>query len=356
MNFQGVSAMTSQVTASATSNAYLTATGNAATHDSPHTLEPSSHLHLVQNQDSNLPAQIQSTAYGNMRLTTESGTSLQFIEPIPEPNQASIHDLAEKKEISSAYTFARKCAHAATKLDNITAHVHGLDTLRHHKGGAVLVANHHSLTDGLVLMSKLKGEEIHFVIKSELFIAPFKTFLNSIGAVPMIRSGGTGSQDSLAKVKELLLAGKKVCFFPEGTLSPDGALHKGKTGIGRLLVETGADYIPVSIRGPKLRDKAIQVTPFVEKKIDITVGVPITLNSLLTRSQEVSTNKSGNIKNHEEMKQLIANRSPESKEALSNMALTIMHDIQDTLNGDREEGDDGFIPYNNEYIDISTHK
>jgi len=38
-------------------------------------------------------------------------------------------------------------------------------------------------------------------------------------------------------------------MYPEGTRSPDGRLYKGKTGMGRLALQTGVPVIPVAMIG-----------------------------------------------------------------------------------------------------------
>lgn len=270
---------------------------------------------------------------------TKSSESLVLAEPTPE--QAKLEPKASKP--NCLYTLARKTFRGVFKLDNIHLNIDGLENLRNHKGGAVLVANHHSLTDGLVVGAKLKEEKIHFVVKAELFNSPIGGFLKSVGAIPMNRTGGKGSADSLAAVKDKLAKGEKVCFFPEGTLSKDGAIHKGKTGIGRLLLESGADYIPVAIRGPSLRDNPLSITPLLSKQIDVSFGKPVSLNTLVERSQK-------GAKSVEDVQKLIAGeRSEKSTQALKDVVSTVMHDIQDTLNGERKEGDKGFVPYVDNY-------
>jgi len=38
-------------------------------------------------------------------------------------------------------------------------------------------------------------------------------------------------------------------MYPEGTRSPDGRLYKGKTGLARMALESGAPVIPVAMIG-----------------------------------------------------------------------------------------------------------
>jgi 1-acyl-sn-glycerol-3-phosphate acyltransferase len=48
---------------------------------------------------------------------------------------------------------------------------------------------------------------------------------------------------------ELLAAGNALGIYPEGTRSPDGRLHKFRTGVARLALGSGAPVIPVGLIG-----------------------------------------------------------------------------------------------------------
>ena len=47
----------------------------------------------------------------------------------------------------------------------------------------------------------------------------------------------------------MLDSGEVFGIYPEGTRSPDGKLYRGKTGVARLALETGANVIPVAVVG-----------------------------------------------------------------------------------------------------------
>ena len=45
----------------------------------------------------------------------------------------------------------------------------------------------------------------------------------------------------------VLAAGHVLGIYPEGTRSPDGRLYRGKTGVARLAVESGAPVVPCAM-------------------------------------------------------------------------------------------------------------
>lgn len=121
-------------------------------------------------------------------------------------------------------------------------------------GPVILVANHLSLADP-VLLSTVVTRPISYVVKSEYFTAPgvlgriSEAFFLSLHQVPVDRSGGSAADSALATARTLLEAGEVFGIFPEGTRSPDGLLHRGRTGVARVALATGAPVVPVGLVG-----------------------------------------------------------------------------------------------------------
>ncbi len=115
-------------------------------------------------------------------------------------------------------------------------------------GPVILVANHLSLADP-VLLSTVVARPISYVVKSEYFTGPgvlgrvSEAFFLSLHQVPVDRSGGSAADSAL------LEAGGVFGIFPEGTRSPDGLLHRGRTGVARVALATGAPVVPVGLVG-----------------------------------------------------------------------------------------------------------
>jgi long-chain acyl-CoA synthetase len=55
--------------------------------------------------------------------------------------------------------------------------------------------------------------------------------------------------ESLDEALDELGRGRSVLMFPEGTRSPDGAVHDFKSGAGYLALRSGCDVLPIHISG-----------------------------------------------------------------------------------------------------------
>ncbi|WP_152053163.1 lysophospholipid acyltransferase family protein [Tautonia marina] len=124
-------------------------------------------------------------------------------------------------------------------------HVSGQENVPE-RGAALLVSNHMSFWDVLVLGSGVR-RPVNFVARSSLFSPKFGGFLRFYGAFPIQRDGfgSQGFKETLRRLK----AGGIVTFFPEGTRSPDGTLQELKPGIAALATRARVPIIPAGIAG-----------------------------------------------------------------------------------------------------------
>ena len=117
--------------------------------------------------------------------------------------------------------------------------------------GAILASNHVSFVDSIFL-PLAAPRQVFFLAKSDYFTTPgvkgrlMKWFFTSVGQLPIDRSGGAKSAESLADAVAALREGKLVGIYPEGTRSPDGRLYRAKIGVARLALEAGVPIIPVA--------------------------------------------------------------------------------------------------------------
>lgn len=121
-------------------------------------------------------------------------------------------------------------------------------------GAALLVSNHLSYADTVVLPAMV-DRRVTFPAKAELFKAKsfggrvVSWFLRIVGMLPMDRSGGRASADSVDLVGQVLSSGEIIGIYAEGTRSPDGRLYKGKTGVARLVLGHRVPVLPVGTVG-----------------------------------------------------------------------------------------------------------
>ncbi|WP_367040076.1 lysophospholipid acyltransferase family protein [Streptomyces sp. Je 1-332] len=74
-------------------------------------------------------------------------------------------------------------------------------------------------------------------------------FFTGSGMIPVDRDGGHGGVAALMTGRRVLEEGKLFGIYPEGTRSPDGRLYRGRTGIARLTLMTGAPVVPFAMIG-----------------------------------------------------------------------------------------------------------
>ena len=117
-------------------------------------------------------------------------------------------------------------------------------------GPVILVGNHLSVIDSF-FMPLMTDRRVYFLAKSDYFTGKglkgwlVKTFMTAVGQLPIDRSGGKASEASLNTGLSVLGRGDVLGIYPEGTRSPDARLYRGRTGVARLVLESGATVVPV---------------------------------------------------------------------------------------------------------------
>jgi len=146
-------------------------------------------------------------------------------------------------------------------------------------GPVIIASNHLSFSDS-IFMPLVVPRKVTFLAKSESFTSPgIKGFIKKItfialGQVPVDRSGGRRSEAALLTGLELLSQGSCIGIYPEGTRSPDGRLYRGRTGIARLAIESGAAVVPVAMFNTAEIQPTGQVVPNV-RRVEMVFGEPL---------------------------------------------------------------------------------
>ena len=148
-----------------------------------------------------------------------------------------------------------------------------------HLGPLIIASNHLSFSDS-IFMPLVVPRKVTFLAKSEYFTSPgLKGFIKKItfialGQVPVDRSGGRASEAAIITGLSVLESGDCIGIYPEGTRSPDGRLYKGRTGIARLAIESGAPVIPVAMFNTAEIQPTGQVVPKV-RRVEMIFGEPM---------------------------------------------------------------------------------
>ncbi|WP_407657230.1 lysophospholipid acyltransferase family protein [Kocuria tytonis] len=164
----------------------------------------------------------------------------------------------------------------------------GLEHVPAH-GPAILASNHLSVPDS-IFMPVAVPRQVYFLAKSEYFHTPgirgriVATFFRAINQIPMDRRGGRASAAALSAGGQALAEGKLVGIYPEGTRSPDGRLYRGKIGVARLALETGAPVIPVAMIGTdKMQPLGSRFPDPRRARITTVFGEPMDFSHLTSR-------------------------------------------------------------------------
>ena len=147
------------------------------------------------------------------------------------------------------------------------------------EGPAILASNHLSYADWLFMPLTLP-RRVTFVAKAEYFSGTglkgrLKAgFFRGVGTIPVDRGGGKASEAALRTGLRRRADGDLFGIYPEGTRSPDGRLYRGKTGIARLALESGAPVIPVAMVGTDEAQPPGRRIPKV-MRIGTVIGEPL---------------------------------------------------------------------------------
>lgn len=116
------------------------------------------------------------------------------------------------------------------------------------QGGALLVPNHVSFLDAVLLLTCL-DRPIRFVVDAQYFNTPLlRPFMRLSGAIPITSSGGPRViLRALRDAGQALDRGELVCIFPEGQITRTGGLLPFRRGFERIVKGHITPIIPVHI-------------------------------------------------------------------------------------------------------------
>jgi 1-acyl-sn-glycerol-3-phosphate acyltransferase len=119
-------------------------------------------------------------------------------------------------------------------------------------GLGILASNHLSAADWIFMPLSLR-RRVTFLAKQEYFTGTGakgvaqRIFFSGSGQVPIDRTDASAAEDAIRTGVRILREGKLLGIYPEGTRSPDARLYRGKSGVARMALETGAPVVPVAM-------------------------------------------------------------------------------------------------------------
>jgi 1-acyl-sn-glycerol-3-phosphate acyltransferase len=181
----------------------------------------------------------------------------------------SVYDPKGKRQHWCAQVWCRLIA----RTTGSQVRVHGLENIR--PGTSyVFLSSHQSYMDIPAMLGYLPVQ-LRIAAKKILFKIPFMGWhLARAGHIPVDRSSTQTAVATMQKAADKIREGICAFVFPEGTRSPDGALHAFKKGGFKLAMQARVPIVPVTIIGSR------QVLPknsiiFRPGPIDMYVDEPI---------------------------------------------------------------------------------
>ncbi len=153
---------------------------------------------------------------------------------------------APRPRIDRIYVqFARFCARVA----GIRIETHGMEHIV--PGQAyVIVANHESALDPVVLMAVIEGLAVRFIVKKMLIRIPiFGHALLASGNVMVERTNTPGDIKRIRDIMSQRDPDVSILFYAEGGRARDGSLRPFKKGAFRTALTEGLPILPVATAG-----------------------------------------------------------------------------------------------------------
>jgi 1-acyl-sn-glycerol-3-phosphate acyltransferase len=146
----------------------------------------------------------------------------------------------------------------------------------------ILASNHLSFCDSF-FMPIVLPRKVTFLAKAEYFTTPgikgffSRFFFSAIGQVPIDREDKDAARAALSTGVRVLTEGRGALLgiYPEGTRSPDGRLYRGKTGVARLALESGAVVVPCAMINTDVIQPQGRLIPKLRPRPGVRFGKPL---------------------------------------------------------------------------------
>lgn len=152
------------------------------------------------------------------------------------------------------------------------------------EGPLIIATNHSSFIDPWLVVSYVPRNPIRYLVTARWYYRStfWKWFFDENACVPAALEDPV---ETIGRSVEALRDGAAVGIFPEGRISYDGKIQRGRAGIGWAAALTGAPVVPAAIRG------SFHVLPRHRRfprpgRIEIRLGEPCTFPGGPTRNPD----------------------------------------------------------------------
>ena len=158
------------------------------------------------------------------------------------------------------------------------------------EGAALIVCNHVSYMDALILSGAIK-RPVRFVMYYRIFNIPVMSWIfRTAKAIPIAgaKEDAALMQRAFDEVDAALADGELVCIFPEGALTKDGDIAPFKSGVEKILARCNAagrpmPVVPLALRGMwssmwSRRDSRLgrmRVPRRLRARVEVVAGAPV---------------------------------------------------------------------------------
>jgi len=174
--------------------------------------------------------------------------------------------------LKARWSALRGIARTALALTRIPVTVTGLEHIP--RGNAVILFNHTSYMDAIVIASVLPGEPA-FVAKKEFADQAFAgSFMRRLGVAFVERFDAAASLADADAMTGMARQGRLFVFFPEGTFTRRAGLLGFYMGAFKVAAEAGLPIIPGTLRGVRTLLRGDQWFPR-RTPISVVIEAPI---------------------------------------------------------------------------------
>ncbi len=260
--------------------AYLHAEGLTGLHPGAHLtvdlgLDSLALIEFKQHLEQTFRLRLSETVFIEHSILGELSAFLQELETTDRPNPEGLGNGVPKTLYNGGFGgWVRPLIALAGMPFQIRSH--GLDRLDHCGRPLIIVSNHQSFLDPLIILRIMPRR----LIRDTFFMAKTRIFSSRFGRILLPRLNTVlldlhqSGEDLLRKCRLLLQQEKNLMIFPEGTRSYDGKLGPFSRAFALLAKETGAMIVPLLIQGAhKLMPRTRLIPRF--GKVRLTVLPPL---------------------------------------------------------------------------------